>query len=88
MNGKALLGTQIYPKSLLVRFGFATGCEAVATPRRQQPDYFPGYALGSGLAPGIDWAKGRTKGIAQEHKALLRRGLAAASHPAAKPNFI
>ena len=28
-----------------VRFGFAVGCEAVAMPRRQRPDYFPGYAL-------------------------------------------
>ena len=31
-----------------VRFGFAAGCEAVAMPRRQQPEYSWGYAPGSG----------------------------------------
>ena len=48
-----------------VRCGFAAGCAAVAMPRRQQLDYSPGYAPGSGLAHRIYWAKGRTKGIAQ-----------------------
>ncbi len=34
-------------------FGFAGGCEAVAMPRRQQPDYSQGYALVPGLALGL-----------------------------------
>jgi hypothetical protein len=40
-----------------VRFGFAAGCEAVALPRRQPPDYFRGYAPGPGLALRIYWPK-------------------------------
>ena len=46
-------------------FGFAAGCEAVAVPRRRRPDLFPGYAPGSGFAPRVYWAKGRTRGRAQ-----------------------
>jgi transposase len=48
-----------------LRFGFAAGCEAVATPRRTG-QIIPGYAPGSGLALRIYWAKGRTKGLAQK----------------------
>jgi len=47
----------------LVGFGFAAGCEAVAMSRQHRPGLFPGYAPGSGCAP-VDWAEGRTKGIA------------------------
>ena len=57
-----------------VSFGFAAGCAAVAMPRRQQQDYFPGYALGSGLALRIYWAQGRTKGIAQKCKGTSTAG--------------
>jgi hypothetical protein len=32
------------------------------------------------------WAKGRTTGIAQNVKAVIRRGIATASHQAAKPD--
>ena len=35
---------------------------------------FPGYALGSGLALRIYWAKGRTKGIAQNVKGTSTAG--------------
>jgi hypothetical protein len=56
-----------------VGFGFAAGCAAVAMPRRKTAGLFRGYALGSGLAQ-IDWAKGRTKGIAQNCKGPLTAG--------------
>ena len=70
-----------------VRFGFAAGCEAVAMPRQQKDILFPGYAPGSGLALQIYWAKGHTRGKVQNVKASLRRGVAIASHPAAKPEL-
>ena len=37
----------------LVGYGFAAGCEAVAPPRRNEPDYFRGYAPRVGLPPGL-----------------------------------
>ena len=54
-------------------------------PRRQQPDYSWGYALDSGLGLRIYRVKGRTKGIAQQLRGTLRRGIATAAHQAAKP---
>jgi len=45
-----------------------------------------GYAPGSGFALQTYWAKGRPRGIAQTQKARLRRGIATAAHPGAKPN--
>jgi len=48
---------------------------------------FPGYAPGgSGFALRIYWAKGRTKGIAQNGNETSTAGQATAAHPAAKPN--
>jgi len=45
-----------------------------------------GFALRSGFAP-IFMAKGRTKGKAQYQFEVERRGIAGASHQAAKPVF-
>jgi len=56
-----------------LRFGFASGFEAVALPRRHRP-VIPGYARRSGLALQIYRAKGRTKGIAQKWKATSTAG--------------
>ena len=67
-----------------VGFGFAAGCEAVTMPRRQQPDYSPGYAR-FGLARSDLLGQGRIKGIALTCEKPLRRGIATASHPGAKP---
>jgi hypothetical protein len=56
-------------------------------PRRHQPDYSRATPSVPGLALEIYWTKGRTKGIAQHVNATLRRGIATASHQAAKPNL-
>ena len=57
-----------------VRLGFAAGCEAVAMPRPQLSRFFPGYAPGPGFALRIYWARGRTKGTAQNAKRHLYGG--------------
>ena len=61
--------------SLELRLGFAAGFgfAAVATLRRNRPDY-SGLCPGSGLALRIYWAKGRTKGIAQSEQAISTAG--------------
>ncbi len=69
-----------------VEFGFAAGCEAVALPRRHRPRSLSGYAPGLGVALTVIGPKA-TKGIAQRCMATLRRGLATASDPAAKPSL-
>ena len=46
---------------------------------------FLGSALGPGVALRFCWAEGRTKGRAQKWNVRLRRGIATASHQAAKP---
>jgi hypothetical protein len=46
---------------------------------------FGGLCPWFGLSPLIYWAKGRTKGIARNERAVVRRGIATASHQAAKP---
>jgi len=65
------------------RFGFAACCEAVAMPRYDAPDYV-GLALVRALPLVIDWAKGRTRGVAQTQQAMYG-GVAAASQQAAEP---
>jgi len=55
-------------------FGYAAGCEARACRAGNSCNYSLGYAPGSSLALRIDWARGRTKGIAQIIKALSTAG--------------
>ena len=67
------------------RFGFAAGCEAVAMPRRTSSFVEnSGYALGAAFGPLIRGAEPEP-GAKPELMRFLRRGIATASHPAAKP---
>jgi len=68
-----------------VNFGFAAGCEAVALPRRQQPD-IPGLCPWSGLDPSDLLGQRPHSGHSPKiYKGHLYGGKATASHPAAKP---
>jgi hypothetical protein len=53
--------------------GFAAGCAAVATPRRLQPDCSGAMPLVRAWPFGFIGAKGRTKGIARNVRAAVRR---------------
>ena len=68
-------------------YGFAARCEATAMPRRMLPLFFSGYAPGLCCALETFALRGiaRTKGLAQRERTTSRRGVAVASHRAAKP---
>jgi hypothetical protein len=69
-------------------YGFAARCEATAMPRRMLPLFISGYAPGLGCALETFALRGlaRTKGLAQRERTTSRRGVALASHRAAKPS--
>jgi hypothetical protein len=69
-----------------VRFGFAAGCEAVAVPRRIDA-FMLGLCPRCGLWPNESEGLNPDQGQSPEFSGGCRRGIATASHPAAKPKL-
>ena len=75
LKGLALRGHRLFASQralpqcrVHLRFGFATGFEAVAMPRRNRPDLLRAMPWRFGLRPSDLLGHSRTRGIAQKWK--------------------